>query len=152
MLPIDGLRRHQEQRLLPALAAWEEAKKSLEKAIALAELREQEYREIADDVLRRLAALQLVISMTQELENAGVAELNSGLAHPWPMLAAQEHRVSNPVPATLQQKSTQPVLQLPSGLVRVSSRRLFPSKWRSNESSLSILQSTSHQPTSVQGK
>ena len=78
MLPIDELRRHQEQRLLPAFAAWQEAQKSLEAAIALAEIRERNYREVADDVRRKLAALQLVISMTQELENAGVAELNAG--------------------------------------------------------------------------
>jgi hypothetical protein len=123
MLPIDELRRREEQRLLPALAAWDEAKKILENAIALAENREREYREIADDVQQRLGALQTVIGMTQELEAS-----KESMAVP----AIEESRTSL--------ASDQP---LQNGLVRVSSRRLFSASWRSNESSLSILESAS---------
>ena len=116
MLPVNELRHRQEQRLLPALAAWEEAKKSLESAIALAESREREYRDIADDVHRKLDALQTVIVMAQELEESqGVGALEAS-------------RTSTP--------SARPAR---SGVLQVSSRRLFPANWRSRETSLSIL-------------
>ena len=113
MLPVEELRRRQEQRLLPPLTAWEEAKKKLEEAIALAEAREHEYRLIAEDVQRKLGALQMVIGMTQELDEARSIALIEQ--------SAPSHR------------------PLQNGLVRVSSRRLFAANWRSKETSLSIL-------------
>jgi hypothetical protein len=120
MLPVDELRRYQEQRLLPALAAWEGARKNLKDAIALAETREQEYRQIGEDVQRRLSALQLVIGMTQELDEArgtGVKE---------------ESRSTIAAVTPLDNQSAQSDRPLHNGLARVSSRRLFPANWRSS--------------------
>jgi hypothetical protein len=142
MLPVDELRRRQEQRLLPALAAWDEAKKNLEGAIALAEAREREYREIAEDVQRSLGALQLVLSMTQELEDAKLRERGSfsGVNQALPMASVEESRTSNGAATALQIQNARSDRPLPNGLVRVSSRRLFPANWRSKDTSLSILQ------------
>lgn len=64
---IDQLRQRQEQRLLPVLESWDAAKKHLEDAIALAEAREREFREVQEDVRRNLDALVLVIRMAREL-------------------------------------------------------------------------------------
>jgi hypothetical protein len=50
---IEQIRRRQEQRLARSLESWNEAKKQLESAIALAEAREREFREVSDDVRRR---------------------------------------------------------------------------------------------------
>jgi hypothetical protein len=71
---IDQLRQRQEQRLLPVLECWDAAKKNLENALALAETREREFREVQEDVRRNLDALVLVIGMTKELATDRGAE------------------------------------------------------------------------------
>ncbi len=49
------------------LESWDAAKKHLESALALAEAREREFREVQEDVRRNLETLVLVIGMTNEL-------------------------------------------------------------------------------------
>jgi hypothetical protein len=66
MIDVDQIRIRQEQRLTPVLQALNEAKQHLANAIALVETRERQYREIQDDVKRKLDALALVISMAAE--------------------------------------------------------------------------------------
>jgi hypothetical protein len=110
MIPIDELRRRQEERLLPAMDAWNEAKKNLENAIALAETREKEYRELSDDVRRKLDAMQLVLGMTQELEQDAASDQSP-----------RDSRKQN-------------------GILRVSTQKMFPAAWRAKYSTLAIHQ------------
>ncbi|HEX4275106.1 MAG TPA: hypothetical protein VHZ74_07120 [Bryobacteraceae bacterium] len=105
---MDELRRRQEERLLPAMDAWNAAKKNLEQAIALAETREKEYRELSDDVRRRLDAMQLVLGMAQELEQETSEQL-----------VVRE-------------------TEKPNGLLRLSSQKIFPAAWRAKYASLAI--------------
>lgn len=71
MTNIEQLRALQHQRLVPSLALWNEAKKNLEDAIALTERREREHRELCDDVQRKIEAIDLVASLTRELDGKG---------------------------------------------------------------------------------
>ncbi|HXE64958.1 MAG TPA: hypothetical protein VN519_15545 [Bryobacteraceae bacterium] len=111
--PLDELRRRQQDRLLPAMDAWNEAKKNLEAAIALAALREREYVELSKDVRRRLDALQLVLGMAQELEGEP------------PQRAAFEPEV---------RAIGEPPAQ--TGVMRTSSKKLFPAGWRARYASV----------------
>src|SRR5580704_12947367 len=88
MINFDQLRRRQEQRLVPALESWNEAKDHLEKAIALAETREKEFREVSEDVQRKLGALDVVIGMANEIGDGIPTEwlLNAVENKPAPML------------------------------------------------------------------
>lgn len=61
------IRDQQEKRLLAALQIWETEKKSLEEAIARCEAKEREFREVQDDVQRRLEALDLVMDMSRQI-------------------------------------------------------------------------------------
>ena len=126
MFPIDKLRHKQEQRLQPPLHAWNEAKKNLEAAIALAETREKEYRKVAEDVQLKLDALQLVISMTTELANEDPPQI-------------EEPQVSNLSLPAPEEKSLATAPKSLSQVVRVSSRRLFAANWRSPQTRSPIL-------------
>ena len=66
-IPFDELRVRLEQKLLTALESWNREKKRLEEAVARAEEKEQEFRAIADDVKRRLEALEVVAGMAAEI-------------------------------------------------------------------------------------
>jgi hypothetical protein len=69
MTTIDQLQSEQERRLLLAFESLKEAKRHLENVSAMAEAREREYREAAEDFRRRIEALDLVASMAKELED-----------------------------------------------------------------------------------
>jgi hypothetical protein len=69
MTTIDQLQSEQERRLLVALESMKEAKKHLENVCAIAEAREREFREVSEDVRRRIEALDLVASMAKELDD-----------------------------------------------------------------------------------
>jgi len=145
MFSLDQLRKQQEQRLLLALESWNEAKERLRTALALAAAKEREYREVSEDVRRRLDAMELVRSMARELGEEVLSDrpLSAPENQPRVMppnnageqLAALEKAVtrvavrSDPLePAAIESR------------VRKSSRPLFTSDMRSNLARLSILQ------------
>ena len=66
-IPFDELRVRLEQKLLTALESWGREKKRLEEAVARAEEKEQEFHAIAEDVKRRLEALEIVAGMAAEI-------------------------------------------------------------------------------------
>ena len=145
MFKIDQLRRRQEQRLLPVLKSWDEAKKHLEDAIALAETREREFREVSEDVQRKLDALDLVISMAKELGDGIPSEINlnaegNRLILMLPENARREIRATEVAETSVQIQSTVPHSHGLGGLLRRSSRPLFSSDQRRSYSRLSILQ------------
>lgn len=74
-IPFDELRVRLEQKLLTALESWDREKKRLEEAVARAEEKEKEFRAIADDVKRRLEALEIVAGMAAEISQPGSAKL-----------------------------------------------------------------------------
>jgi hypothetical protein len=146
MFNVDLIRSRQEQRLMNLRAAWNEAKKNLEEAIALTEAREREFLQASQDVERRLAALDLVASMARELDQPEIHEergLNA--AENQPKLNPPDHPAET-IKAI--QSATAPPAELKNGapeflefdgLIRKSSRPLFPQQARSKYS-LSILQ------------
>jgi len=149
MFNFDQLRSRQEQRLLLAVETWNEAKVHLEKAIALAEAKEREYSEVAEDVRRRLDALELVGSMARELGGEVPAERSIDAAEKQPMLmppenAAGELKVAEnpatPAPGPIPVSSGASESQGFNGFLHRSSRPLFPSHLRSKYARLSILQ------------
>jgi hypothetical protein len=132
MFSLDELRRRQEQRLSLALESWKTAQ-------AQAAAKEQEYREVSEDVRRRLEAMELVSSMARELgeEVLPGRSLNAPEdqpKYPGGELIALDRAVtrgvvrSDPEPAAF------------DGTVRKSSRPLFTSDVRANLARLSILQ------------
>jgi hypothetical protein len=145
MFPIDKIRHQQEQRLKPALDSWNEAKRNLESAIAVAEAREKEYREIAEDVRIKMEALQLVISMTAELENGESAGPSLTGSVALAEFAAPENaraetvKTSRALPAA-EDHSIAAAPHTQNSVVRVTSRRLFAANWRSPIYKSSILQ------------
>lgn len=66
-IPLDELRVRLEQKMRTALESWDREKKRLEEAMARAEEKEREFRAIADDVKRRLEALEIVAGMAAEI-------------------------------------------------------------------------------------
>jgi hypothetical protein len=146
MFNVDLIRNRQEQRLMVLRTAWNEAKKHLEEAIALTETREREFIQASQDVQRRLEALDLVASMARELEAPEVPEergLNAAddqpklnpPDHPAETIKALQAAVAPPP----ELKSGAPEFLEMEGLVRKSSRPLFPPHQRSKYS-LSILE------------
>jgi len=145
MFNFDQLRSRQEQRLLLAVETWNEAKVHLEKAIALAEAKEREYSEVAEDVRRRLDALELVGSMARELGGEVPAERSIVAAEKQPMLmppenAAGELKVTENPPPPAPVTSGASESHGFDGFLHRSSRPLFPSNLRSKYARLSILQ------------
>jgi len=145
MLNIDQVRTHQEQRLVPVLDAWNEAKRNLENAIALAEAREREYREVCADVRKKLDALDLVIHMARELRDE-IPERRPGNSveiESTPMLltsAAKDTEVAETADTPVKAQPGSGDLQRLDRLLRRSSRPLFPAKPQARIASLSILQ------------
>jgi hypothetical protein len=127
MLDADDIRKHQEQRLVPPLEAWNEAKEHLAKAIALAELREREYLAISEDVQRKLGALDVVIGMANEIED--VPESLPRLLPPKPEPVAE---------TSLQAREGEPRTHGLVGLLHATSRPLFSPRQRSSNSILSL--------------
>lgn len=146
MIKFDQLRRRQEQRLVPAFESWNEAKNDLEKAIARAETREREFREISEDVQRKLGALDVVMGMANEIgaEIPTGRLLNAAENTPRTLMVlekASEGVRANEMPETsVQAKTTVPHSHGFGGFLRRSSRPLFPARSRSKLGSLSILQ------------
>jgi hypothetical protein len=144
MLKIDQLRTRQEQRLVPVLESWNEANDQLRKAIALADLKEREFREVSEDVERKLAALDIVMAMASESGEDAPAELgliasgNRPLLMP-PEKSAGEIRADKMVETSVQIQSVVPRSDGLGRLLRRSSRPLFPSHERAGNSILSIL-------------
>jgi hypothetical protein len=146
MIKIDRLRNLQEQRLVPALEAWNEAKRHLEGAIALAEARERDYRALSEDVQRRLDALELVANMAVEAgdEVPPSRQLNAAALDQTilaPLANLPEKVKADPIAETSVPVRKQ-AADLPAfnGMMRRTSRPLFPSGLRSRDSRLSILQ------------
>jgi hypothetical protein len=148
MFNIEQLRKRQEQRLAPALESWNQAKEHLQKAIEFAELREKEFREVSDDVQRKLQALDLVLEMAGE---PGAERSLSPSANRPVLMLAEKALTEKALPeksneaeaiaapeAALTRRSTEPRSRGFAGFVRTSSRPLFPSYRRGN-SVLSIL-------------
>lgn len=143
MFYLDQLRSRQEQRLSLMLESCNEAKEHLKKAIALAEIKEREYREVSEDVRRRLDALELVDSMARELREEVLSDRSLNAPENQPILmppknAAGElkavEKAGTPLPV---QNGPPPAF---NGLLRKSSRPLFASDVRSRLARLSILQ------------
>jgi hypothetical protein len=154
MFDFDQLRERQEQRLLLVLDSWNQAKEHLKQAIALAEKNEREYREVSDDVRRRLDALELVNGMIRELGSEIPVErsLNASGNHPL-LTPPVENRSAElkamekaPAPVPLQNGPSAPLQNGPpdlpafEGISRTTSRPLFPTHVRSRYARLSILQ------------
>lgn len=75
MIDTDQIRIRQEQRLVFARRAVDEAREQLKSALALVETRERECEVIQEDVEQKLAALELVISMACDSDDpAGQAK------------------------------------------------------------------------------
>ncbi len=147
MLDVDLIRSRQEQRLVALRAAWQDAKKHLEDAIALTEQREREFLEASKDVQRRIEALDLVATMARELHapeipderglHAGEEQLQLNPPdHPADTIKALQSVVQPP--ADMELKEGAPEFLEYDGLVKKSSRPLFPQTPRSKYS-LSIL-------------
>ncbi|MGA2713698.1 MAG: hypothetical protein ABSG41_11390 [Bryobacteraceae bacterium] len=145
MSNIDQLRHRQEQRLLPVLKSWDDAKKHLEEAIALAETRERDFRAVSEDVQRKLDALDLVIGMAKEFGDEAPPEISPGAEGNRPVLmlpenAHGERKAAEAAETSVQIQSTEPPSQGLGGLFRRSSRPLFSSDQRRSYSRLSLLQ------------
>ena len=124
---IDRLRQRQEQRLLPVIESWDAAKKHLENAIALAEAREREFREVQEDVRRNLDALVLVIGMTKELGDEIPAGGDSTALDNPPIMMVPENTAGE-IKTSEAAKGPVPGLE---GLLRKSTRPLFSTLRRS---------------------
>jgi hypothetical protein len=134
MVDIDQLRIQQEQRLAPALQAWNLAKQQLEAAIQLAETREREYRELQEDVRRKLDALELVLSLagprTQPSGNRLIESENRSL-----LMLAESVRTEG---KEAEKPETAPAAEAKDSVVRTSSRPLF--QFKRADRPMSILQ------------
>lgn len=82
------LRELEERRLQAALKVWESERKRLEEAIAWGEAKEREFREIQEDIKIRLAALDLVASMSRASKPEAATQPASAAATQAPAPAA----------------------------------------------------------------
>ena len=142
MFSLDQLRRRQEQRLSLALESWNEAKEHLKTALARAAAKEQEYREVSEDVRHRLDAMELVSSMARELDEEGLSDRSINAPENQPRLMPPPNACDE---LTAVEKAGTRVAvrsdpEPPEGRVRKSSRPLFSSDVRANLARLSILQ------------
>jgi hypothetical protein len=153
VLILDQLRTLQEERLLTALETWDQARKQLEEAVVRAEAKEREFREVSEDIKRRLDALDLVKSMAGELasewESHAPAEQELLSAEDQPRLAAPRNEEIEPEEMTTAEAPPDASALLQPGPpeshlidfpVRSSWRPLFTSVQRSKAARLSILQ------------
>ncbi len=142
---LDQLRSRQEQRISLALESWNEAKEQLKKAMAFAAAREREYREVSEDVRRRLDALELVSHMAREFGEEALILNRADASENLPRLTAprSETEKSKAIEIATKLNPAQCIAPGPSALhvgVRKSSRPLFSSDVRSRLARLSILQ------------
>lgn len=145
MFKVEQIRSRQEQRLVPVTDAWNEAKKNLQDAIAVAETREREFRAVSEDVQRRLDALELVISMAREIEDEMPEERLLNSAGNQPMLMSpeppnEERKAIEGAEKSVEIRTAAPASQPAGGLISRSSRPLFGSQPHSRYGKLSILQ------------
>jgi len=146
MFNFDHLRSWQEQRLLLVLESWNAAKEHLEEAIALAESKEREYREVSEDVRRRLDALELVSGMARELDGEIPEERVLSESENQPRLMPPPVNGAGVLTAFEKEETPVPLQNGPpeppafEGMFRTTSRPLFPSHVRSRFARLSILQ------------
>jgi hypothetical protein len=145
MVNLDQLRSRQEQRMSLVLESWNEAKEHLKEAIAFAAAKEREYREVSEDVRRRIGALELVGGMARELGEGVSADrsLNAPENHPLltrPDNAAAELKALEMATTPVPVQSGPPQPPEFDGMMQTSSRPLFPSPVRSRLARLSILQ------------
>jgi hypothetical protein len=149
VLILDQLRTLQEERLLTALETWDQARKQLEEAVVRAEAKEREFREVSEDIKRRLDALDLVKSMAGEWESHPPAEQELPSAENQPRLVAPRNEKTEPEKmmtaeappdASALLKPGPPESHLIDFPVRSSWRPLFTSAQRSKATRLSILQ------------
>ena len=126
-------------RLQNALEAWETERKNLETAVARAEAKEREFREVSGDVRRRLEALLLTASMANEVEGEIRFERSLPETPRYPMLsmptgdAAMEKQFANRF------KAPEPEPETVDVLLGTSSRPLFTAAQRARAGELSIL-------------
>ncbi len=127
------------------LESWNEAKEHLKEAIALTAAKEREYREVAEDVRRRLEALELVGSMAREIGDEVPSDRSLNAPESQPMLTHPDNGAAD-LKALEKAVTPLPVQNGPpappafDGMMRTSSRPLFPSPVRSRLARLSILQ------------
>ena len=145
MIEQELLRRRQEQRLSLARESWNSARKHLEDAIVLAQAAEREFCEISEDVRKRIEALDLVVSMAEELDDDAPAprRLTEKKADPLPVLTeklSSETRAGEQKEAPVQMPNTESDPYQFDGFVHRSSRPLFLSTQPSKYARLSILQ------------
>jgi hypothetical protein len=123
-IQIEELRRLEEQRLVPAIQAWNEAKRNLESAIALAETREKEYQALSEDVQRRLAALSVVVEMSNDLLPGGPPAKPAAIHEISAMPDLRAIQLANTCADSTKSVEKQ------KAAVGASSRQLFPAMWR----------------------
>jgi hypothetical protein len=128
------LRQLEEQRLVPALEAWNQAKTNLENAIAQAEAREKDYHAMSKEVQRRLAALSVVFEMSKDLLPESAARPQSSHATVKPLSAGANNSTSQLTateePNALADRKPNESVEKPKGFLGASSRQLFPATWR----------------------
>ena len=121
MLDTTALRAREEQKVIAALRALNNAKKGLQEAINATENCEREFRAVSEQVRRRLEAIELVEQMAEE----------SGVLTPQSEGGQTAEALSRLLVAT-----SSPAAK---AVVRTTSRPLFPSLRRSKAAELSIL-------------
>jgi hypothetical protein len=144
MFSLDQLRRRQEQRLSLALESWNDAKEHLKTALARAAAKEQEYREVSEDVRRRLDAMELVRTMARELGEEVPSDRSLNAPEDQPKLLPPKNTgrelIALEKAVTRGAVRSDPEPPAFEGSVRKSSRPLFTSDVRANLARLSILQ------------
>ena len=150
MIEQELLRRRLEQRLSLARESWNTARKHLEDAIMVAQAAEREFSEISEDVRKRIEALDLVVSMAEELEGKDPAprRLTEKKADSLPMLTepmlteklSSETEAGEQKKVPVQMPTTESTPYQFDGFVRTSSRPLFLSTQPTRYARLSILQ------------
>lgn len=124
MLDIDNLRARQERKVVAALHSLNNARKDLQDAISETEARERRFREVSEDVRRRLEALDMVARMADEPD---------------------EEIIEPPSDQTVEGLSKLMIATSPPAAEKVvravhtTSRPMFPSLRRARGSELSIL-------------
>lgn len=127
MVDIDQIRQTQEQRLLPVLKAWDDAKKHLEDAITRAKAREQEFHEVSEDVRRKVSALDLVTSLSKGLGNEVPAAKVLAIETNRPIAVDTDGSRGD----TRQNEAVETSTRAFGGLLRKTSRPMFPNMQRS---------------------
>ena len=122
MVDLEQIRIAQEQRLVPVLKAWDEAKAHLEEAIELAKAREREFHEISEDIRHNLSALDFVKEMA-----AGKA-VKAPTIRQAPTEAIRPRLMPTDSPRTESrlEEDADNSTRAYGGLLRRSSRPLFP--------------------------